>query len=55
MRSEEVANLFYLVGEMEGIASIRMCLELWDDQKLDCSQEGIRVEDEEMQEFWESQ
>jgi len=30
MRWEEVANLFYLVGEMEGIAYFKMCLELWD-------------------------
>lgn len=44
MRSEKVSNLFSLVGEMEGIAFIRMCLELWNDQKWDCSQEGIHVE-----------
>lgn len=40
---------------MEGIAFIRMCLELWDDEKLDCNQELIHVEDEGMQGYWERQ
>lgn len=31
MRLEEVASLFYLAGEMEGIACIKVCLDLWGD------------------------
>lgn len=55
MRLEEVANLFRSAGEMEEIAYIKMCLEFWEDWKLDCSQERIHVEDEEMQGHWERQ